>query len=632
MPELPLLCFYHPLIMKYVLYVRKSSESEDRQVQSIDDQINRLHEIAKNLGLTIVKTFQESKSAKAPNNRPIFDMMLKYIEDGKADGILCWQINRLSRNPIDSARVQWLLQQGILKSIQTIDKEYRPEDNVLLFSVESGSANQFILDLSKSVKRGINSKLEKGVYPGSAVVGYINNKTDHTIEEDSERFPLTRKMWDLMLTGNYTPPQILSFANDDWGFCTLKTKKTGGKKLSRTSIYRIFTNPFYAGLIRWNGQCYEGSHTSMITIEEFDRVQKLLGRKGKPRPKKYEFAFTGMIRCEECGCMITAQEKTKYVKSTGKTHKYTYYHCTQKRDDYKCTQKKHVRVEVLEEQIDQEIQKISILPEFKDWALDVLKEEYKKETLQNETIKCSVQNALNSAERKLCKLTDLLLGELITEEEFTKKKSELQKEVIDLKSKRNTTEDRAENWQELTEKTFHFVTHARYHFKNGDLRTKKEILSALGQNFLLKDGKLTIELNEWLVPIKNEYPDIEEKYKRLEPEEKRIVVTKKDSSEPLRSDWLGWRDSNPRMPGPKPGALPLGHTPLQKNQKQDSRSSILFKRLIFTKDFLGNLHFWSHLPESNRRPTRYECVALPSELKWQRERNTSCNECILFRF
>jgi hypothetical protein len=25
--------------------------------------------------------------------------------------------------------------------------------------------------------------------------------------------------------------------------------------------------------------------------------------------------------------------------------------------------------------------------------------------------------------------------------------------------------------------------------------------------------------------------------------------------------WLGWRDSNPRMPGPKPGALPLGHIP-----------------------------------------------------------------------
>ena len=138
----------------YFLYARKSSESEDRQVQSIDDQIGRLKELAKTLGITIKHVFTEAKTAKKPNNRPIFDEMMKKIEAGEANGILCWQINRLSRNPIDSAQVQWLLQQGGLKSIQTIDREYKPEDNVLLFNVESGMANQFILDLSKNVKRG----------------------------------------------------------------------------------------------------------------------------------------------------------------------------------------------------------------------------------------------------------------------------------------------------------------------------------------------------------------------------------------------------------------------------------------------------------------------------------------------
>ena len=129
--------------IKYFLYARKSSESEDRQVQSIDDQVNRLKQLAKDLNLHIVKIYTEAKSAKQPDNRPVFDEVLNKIKSGEAEGILCWQINRLSRNPIDSGNLSWMLQQGILKSIRTIDREYVPEDNVLIFSVETGVANLF---------------------------------------------------------------------------------------------------------------------------------------------------------------------------------------------------------------------------------------------------------------------------------------------------------------------------------------------------------------------------------------------------------------------------------------------------------------------------------------------------------
>jgi len=91
---------------------------------------------------------------------------------------------------------------------------------------------------------------------------------------------LIRKMWDLMLTGNYTPPRILEIANNEWGFRTKKYKRVGGRPLSRSGIYAIFTNLFYAGIIVNKGIQYEGKHDRMITLEEYDRVQVLLGRKG----------------------------------------------------------------------------------------------------------------------------------------------------------------------------------------------------------------------------------------------------------------------------------------------------------------------------------------------------------------
>ncbi len=78
---------------QYFLYARKSSESEDRQVQSIDDQVNRLKELASSQGIKIKEILVESKSAKKPDNRPVFAHMIERIKGGEAQGILCWQPN-----------------------------------------------------------------------------------------------------------------------------------------------------------------------------------------------------------------------------------------------------------------------------------------------------------------------------------------------------------------------------------------------------------------------------------------------------------------------------------------------------------------------------------------------------------
>jgi len=130
--------------IKYALYCRKSTEDDNRQVLSLDSQEQEMIKMADNLGLEIVQTFRESKSAKKPDNRPQFSELINLIKRGKIDGVICWKIDRLSRNPIDSATIQWLLQQNQLKIIQTMERQYLPGDNALLFNVESGMANQYI--------------------------------------------------------------------------------------------------------------------------------------------------------------------------------------------------------------------------------------------------------------------------------------------------------------------------------------------------------------------------------------------------------------------------------------------------------------------------------------------------------
>jgi len=523
--------------IKYFIYARKSSESEDRQVQSIDDQVNRLKQLVSDLSLDIRKIYTEAKSAKKPNNRPVFDEVIQRIENGEANGILCWQINRLSRNPIDSGKLSWLLQQGILKSIQTIDRQYLPDDNVLLFNVESGMANQFIIDLRKNTKRGVEGKLQRGWLPSRAPLGYLNNKLEKVITKDPERFNVVRKMWDLMLTGNYTPPKILDIANKEWGLKTIKYKREGGKELSHSGIYRIFTNLFYVGILEWDGKQYEGKHEPMVTLEEFDRVQMILGREGKPRPQKHEFAFTGAIHCGECGCLYTAERKKKIIKSTGEMREYTYYHCTRRTKKMVCTQRKPIREKDLELQIEKEIEKYTILPEFLRWALEGLNKKNDTEIEDRSKIYEMRHKTLAETQKELDELTKMRYRQLIDDETFIKEKDELQTKITQLKGKLRETETRAEKWLELTEKTFNFATYARKAFLTGGLELKKEILMTLGENLIIKDQKLYIEPNEWLIPIGNEYPALEKEYQRLELDKPLANTTQNEALVSVRARW-----------------------------------------------------------------------------------------------
>ena len=113
--------------MKYILYCRKSTDTEDKQVLSLDSQQKELTDLAKKDDIKIIQILTEKKSAKEPG-RPIFNEMIKMIQAGKADAILCWKIDRLTRNPVDGGQIQWLLQNNKIKCIQTFEKSYFPPE------------------------------------------------------------------------------------------------------------------------------------------------------------------------------------------------------------------------------------------------------------------------------------------------------------------------------------------------------------------------------------------------------------------------------------------------------------------------------------------------------------------------
>jgi site-specific DNA recombinase len=505
--------------LKYGMYGRKSSETEDRQVLSIDSQIDSAKAICKNLNIRIADedVLTESKSAKTTNHRPLFKEMLDRLEKGKINAIVAWHADRLSRNAIDSALLVDMMDRGKLIEIVTPGQTYRntPFDK-FMFTLACTQAKMENDKKGIDVMRGLTKKATMGMFPGPAPFGYLNDKFtekgNKKIVSDKVRLPLIRKMMELMLTGTYGPLQIREIATNEWGYRTPK-----GKKMGRSTIYRIFTNTFYYGMYEYplgSGKWYRGTHETIITEEDYDKIQALLGRKGRPRPKTHIFDFVGMMKCADCGASITAETKFKKLKN-GDVNTYVYYHCTKKLNP-NCTQGS-IEEKELKKQIVREIDKIEIPSEFHTFAMKWWKNENEKEVDDRNTIVEAQQKAYKACLAKIDGLTDMRAGGEIESDEFIRRREPLLEEKVRLEKQFEGTGRRVDAWMKTGDEMFTFIERAVQRFSHGTLEDRRSILAALGSNLLIKDKILSIDIENCLFPIQTISSSVREIKERLEP-------------------------------------------------------------------------------------------------------------------
>ncbi len=334
-----------PLRVKYCLYARKSTESEERQVLSIDSQIKEMLQMAEKENLEIVTMKRESHSAKETGQRPVFNEIIEEIKLGKFNGILTWAPDRISRNAGDLGKIVDLMDAGLLAEIRTYGQRFTnsPSEKFLLMIL--GSQAKLENDnRGVNVKRGLRARVEMGLWPMLAPLGYLNQRImDKKCQMiiDPVRGPVIKRMFERVAHENYSGRKLFNWLKFELNFYT-----RGNKPLTLSGIYRILDNPFYYGMFEYpknSGNWYQVKHKALISQELFEKAKAFLKRDQIVKQNK-EFAFTRLFTCGYCESGVCAEEKWKALKDGTSAH-YIYYGCNRSKD--RNCKNKYIREEEL---------------------------------------------------------------------------------------------------------------------------------------------------------------------------------------------------------------------------------------------------------------------------------------------
>ncbi len=359
-----------------VLRARVSSKEQEEEGFSLPAQIRPLQEYAARNGMEIVRQFVDVESSKT-GGRAGFNEMVAYLKKHNAScrTILVEKTDRLYRNIKDWAILDELgVTIHFVKENVMIGPGSRSHEQ-FVHGIKVLMARNYSLNLGEETTKGMLEKARAGIYPSFAPVGYRNADGPagkRIIVPDADTAPVITELFRRFATGTYSIKALVAELRAEG--VTLR-----GRRPRSSTVHQILRKRLYTGDFDWDGSTYQGTHEPLVTRECWQQVQALLDGRAetKTRKVKHDFAFTGLVRCGHCGCLLVGELKKK--------GRYTYYHCTGNRG--KCPEP-YTRQETLTGEFASILRDLVIPKPVLEWLGDaVLESDWTEQATREQAIK-----------------------------------------------------------------------------------------------------------------------------------------------------------------------------------------------------------------------------------------------------
>lgn len=519
-----------------ILIARVSTKEQAEEGYSLQSQVKLLEDYAAKRGIKIVKSFVIPESASGKIERKLFAEAQEYLrQHPEITTILSEKVDRITRNFKDAVKLNDWLEEDEKRQIHFVKQSLIIHQNSkshekFQWDIYLVLARQYSNNLSEEAKKGLDEKAAEGWYPGNKKPGYVTigeeGRKEWIIDSSpSSDAPFMRRAFELFDTGEHTLLSISkALFEEGWS--------KNGKRVGKTTLHGMLTDCFNCGEFMWNGKHFpDAKHEPLIhpnkevAKEIFYSVQEKLRRKISGKYRKHNFVFKDLMICGECKRSVTAEER--------KGHHY--YHCT--RYNTNCKQVEYIREEIVEEELLGIFDFLRVQePRMVEWLRKALKEHHSEESQYHEQVMTGLTQKLTLVQKRLDAIYDDKLDGKITPEFYDKKFQQFTGEQQDVLQAIKRHKAANINYMEFGSRIFELAQVGRKVFEQKATKEEKRTLC----NLVFSDVKL---IDKKLVPeYHNGFQLIAERAKT--------------------GNWLGRRDSNPRMPAPEAGALPLGYSPM----------------------------------------------------------------------
>lgn len=467
-----------------VLIARVSSKGQEEEGFSLDAQVKILTTYCEPANLKIGKTYKIAESASKSEQRKIFKEAMDYVAKYDIKHLVVEKVDRHVRNLHDAVDTHdWLMADDerrvhFVKDSLIMHKNSRSQE-WLNWGIRVVMAKNYIDNLREETTKGTYEKLAQGWLPGTPPPGYKHIIRDGKKVQDLD--PNKSKSMQRIFKLFLEPGQSIDTIR--YKMFELGITTNTGRMYVKNQVHKILKNPYYIGVIVWDGKEYPGKHPRLISDELFYAVQAKMTRKTPEKIIKHNPVLKGVMSCAYCSKTITWQ------KQKGRL----YGACQRKTTE--CKQQKFVREEAVMKLIENKLDDlICPAPQVVEWLVTLLKQDFQ---VSVDTTK-QAQKALDDRIARIKRMDDTLyddkLAGLISSARYIEKHESFIRELKDLESKKGGISQEYEDKFMKGISEIELSQHAKKIFLDEKVSNdeKRLILTKLFTNISVKDNFVSV--------------------------------------------------------------------------------------------------------------------------------------------